>query len=571
MNLTHPAYFFKNGLITILITLFAVAAATFIARDYFSIAPFHYDSASYLSFALSVHDVVSLYGKKFAVIHIMQSKDILDVVLRVLFAPDSLKTVFGHMVISIPFMALFIFLVIHYVYRATQSWMASLIAIGFLFTFPLMYMPYMGIADYWKESIAIWILGCAVMSWILSDGLKNSGWAFFCSILFGLLCMERAVLGIYIGVLFIPVFCAAVYQRFKLDGAKKALCRVSIFLIPIVLSAAMLAFIQWEFFYIYYFTMGYSYSSSWEVGRYIFNDILYDAKHSSLLVWIFLCGIFWHRISHYRDIFTALWLTVGFPFVVIFTHGLYFYFYHVWTILLVISLTTIIAGHHSLGPSAVRSHRYFMPILLMIVIICGCIQFFLDWAWSKEHAKLNASWRVLYENISHIILQQSKPRYYSLLFFEASSGPFTDHLRLNKMAQYDDAQYVGYMSVHDSFYKVHAPADNTLSIKDSFLAQLRVINDPSAEDIAKDNIKQMEKHDGTIAITYCHKDQIAKSSVFGADSMKIAIPTVVLQTNYLLNSLNWIIIGKLDSPVGCLYVYQYSKNRLTKNKTGSNA
>src|SRR5262249_19171419 len=130
-----------------------------LARGYYAIAPYHYDSAFYRMHAVYFHQVFEKEGMIAALQQSVRTKDSLDVTLRLLFTPRFLLHRFGHLAVLLPFLALFTYLSMWYVFTRTSSLPSSVATATFLFTFLPIHGPFGepyigGIADYWKDNLA---------------------------------------------------------------------------------------------------------------------------------------------------------------------------------------------------------------------------------------------------------------------------------------------------------------------------------------------------------------------------------------------------------------------------------
>jgi hypothetical protein len=533
----------KNLTLSIIITALAGLIAMHITRDYFAIEPFHCDSSSYLYNAIQSYDLIHMHGRFFAFIQAIQEKDFLDLVLRILIAPSFLQKMFGHMFVLLPFMGLYISLLIYYVYQRTQAFFPAIVTVSFLFCFPLFYSPYMGIADYWKESIAIWILGGTVISWLLSDMLNKPKWALLSGGLFGLLMMERSALAVYMALLFIPLVLLAMYLRLRQNGMKQALIKASFFVIPAVVMCGIVVLLQWKVLYIHYFVAGYAYAPPAEVFKVFSNNLVdkFGFSFTALIVFYVIYFMVSVKQTSYKDLMIALWMVIGFPVVVIFCHTLYFGVYNTLTILLTILLGVLMP--------AIRFSLFRSLCVTAIfggILYFSAIQYHHTAAWTQAWGKPYLSWHNFYEKVTAIFMAQSKPVHYSLLFDEAVGTPFVDHARFYRGIAHGQMVEMGFVSVHDNSYKAIAETSD-FDIKKS----------------AEENLRQLESNNNTLVITYCDSKNVSKSPAFGADAVNIAIPMITLQTSYIQHSPHWKALAKLDSPRGCLYVYQYSKTLLS--------
>src|SRR5436309_8896935 len=90
-------------LIGIVLSIGLTATAGWLAvrlsRSYYTIAPYHFDSAAYRIQAVLFHRTLASKGITAALSQSLQTKDSLDLSLRILVAPGSLLDPYGHMVV----------------------------------------------------------------------------------------------------------------------------------------------------------------------------------------------------------------------------------------------------------------------------------------------------------------------------------------------------------------------------------------------------------------------------------------------------------------------------------------
>src|SRR5690348_15423653 len=107
-TMNKPVMLFKNLILSFIVMTIAALIAMHITRNYFAIEPFHCDSSSYLYNAIQSYDLINTQGRFFAFSQAIQNKDFLDLILRILIAPNFLQKMFGHMFVLLPFMGLYI-------------------------------------------------------------------------------------------------------------------------------------------------------------------------------------------------------------------------------------------------------------------------------------------------------------------------------------------------------------------------------------------------------------------------------------------------------------------------------
>src|SRR5207244_8850232 len=113
--------------------------------------------------------------------------------------------------------------------RRTGSLLWGLAVVMIAFVFRPVYHPVQGITDYWKDNLAIWMLGSALVSWFLSEDGSRRGWSVLSGICWGMLALERPVVAVYGALLFLPLLGAGVYRRFRQDDLGTLLKRAVTF------------------------------------------------------------------------------------------------------------------------------------------------------------------------------------------------------------------------------------------------------------------------------------------------------------------------------------------------------
>lgn len=548
---------FSKTVYAVFFAALAVIIAIHFSELYYAVAPFHYDSGFYLYQALQSYDGVLDNGRLQIALQIIRlNKDFLDLLLRVLIFPASLQMTYGHLVVALPFMILFNFLLLHYVIKRTHSFWSGLLVISFLFCFSFIYMPYQGLADYWKESVAIWILGCAFLSLLLSDYLKNWRYSLLSGVLFGLLIMERTGLAVYAALLLLPIFLKAAYKRLYCEPSKTHFLNISLFVLPAGAMCIFVGLMEWSLLYQYYFLKGYDYTSSFHVAKILIWSVVHFKWQllpmitlTLLSAFCFLSSSCFRKQTH--DTFLALWLVIGFPLMISLTHGIYNGFYSSWYVLLIIFFATMV-------PIQLKSNinRLTFNIIISTIIIVSIIaQYYLINQNRLYLMEKFSGWRVFYDELINTVIKEKKPRYFSLLIDEGFAL-FYDHAQFNRHIALNEMNVIGFSSVHDSYYKAEF-SDKT--------------NNP--HQLAYDIIQSLEaraKDNSVLTIAYCDPNEIKQSAAFGMDSQKVAIPVNMEETRYLNNSLHWQAIKKLNSPNGCVYVYRYSHLNLTHTQKWQN-
>ena len=541
--------------IAALLASFAGFISVRLAQQYHLNTAYYPDSSGYRISAVQIHQTLATQGLGTALTQAFKLKDGLDVVLRVLFAPSMLVHRFGHVVVLMPFMAVFIFLTIWYVFMRTRSLLLGIVTVAFLFTSGLVYGPYAGIADYWKDSLATWLLGSACIAWLLSERLKHRRWAALCGLLLGLLVMQRTAAAVYAAPIFAVLWISAIYQIIRSEGWKPAFNRTCAFAVPAASLAALVALFQFQILHTYYFGSGYAFGSMQFIARTLgANLIARGGMILFLLPWAYiLCVV---SISAWREqsseILTAVWFVVGFPVFIILSHSLYVPgFYACWTVLLIVLLAPLLPR--------TLSGRYRNLFLIVLIIIAGsgaAIQYkrsALNAYQSSPDALLK---RQFYLDIANVLLAQPEPRPYKLIVTEAGADfwnvLFYDVGKEKALAWQESSAF---FSVHDSYYQTVFP-------------------NLTGDQIVRENIQRLEQVPGTIVIASCEAKDLLnqlwftpKPAVdFLAQGNPLAANIAIQLNEYVLQSPHWKAMRRLDSPYGCAFIYQYIQQPLSSRE-----
>jgi len=518
-----------------------------LSESYYQIAPYHYDSAAYRMQAIRFHETLITQGRLATFLQALQTKDGLDLSLRTILAPSSLLHPYGHLAVLLPFMGIWLILLVWYVFARTNSLLLGASTVMFIFAFPLIYNPYMGvtpyqggIADYWKDNLATWLFGSAVITWMLSNNLARPRWAFLCGFLLGLLVMQRSALAVYAAILYLPLFCWAVYQRISLDGLLQACVQIAIFVAPAALLGGLMIVLQWHQLYQYYFVTGYSYGTPVQVARYLFNGLAYGVSFAPIVMavaYLFCVLTISYWKPHLNDIMVAGWITLGFPLAIIISSAYYFGFYAIWPVLLVIFLSTLLPR-----TLKIDGNRLLALSLLVVSLISSAVQYHISAEQSRTVALNIAYLRRFYHDLASIIIAQPEPRKYGIFFDEVGS-PFLNQAFFDEKVLLDAP--IAYMMVHDTYYRV-------------------AFGDLTAQEIADQNVQALEHYPDALAIGYCDATDVLKYTNLEPKENPLAVDVAIKMNSYLLRNPHWQVFRKLDAAYGCLYAYRYSPQALTE-------
>jgi hypothetical protein len=530
MKTVHKILLANIGL-SLSLSLLAGLIAINLSRDYHAGATYHYDSAAYRLHAIETHDTLLSGGKVSAVAKALREKDGLDIVIRLLLAPNALLQPYGHMVVLIPFMAIFVFLLSWYVFDRSGSFWLSIAVIPCVYMFPFLYNPFMGMADYWKDNLAMWLLGSAAVSWMLSDHWMRWSWGTISSVFLGLLVMQRTVASVYACMLFAPLFLWTLWVRFRLDTPRQVFLQVAAVGAPALIIAASVAMFQADSLYRYYFVAGYDYGTHAGAAEYFQRQVLTKLGRATGVMGAIsiACVVVGFRKCQLSDVVCAGWLVIGFPVVTVATSARYNGIAPLWAALLVVFLGTLIPRELS------RIRAAGLASVLMAVAFCVTIHHVSILVRHPPRTVTTEKRLNLFEDLVAIVTSEPTHRYAFL--FDEIEGPFLNQAFFGSETRLP--RPVIFQSIHDTYYT----------------AQL---GDVPPDTIAKRQIESLEQIGGTIVVTYSDPSTILTKSGYLDNGREIAGRVTKRISDHVQASTDWDVVAELDSEYGNLSVYQYA-------------
>ena len=515
-------------LLTVAITAAAGGAAWQVSRSYYAIAPYHYDSASYRAIALRLDGIREREGNRQALSRNLQLRDSLDVTLRLLLAPSSLRSAWGHLVVLLPFMGLFLFLLGLYVVRRTGSLALAALMQALVFVSPLVFDPLRGIADYWKDNLGVWLLGAAACAWLLGGEARRVRWAALAGTLMGLLAWQRTVLAVLGLAALAPAIAVEAAVRFRRHGPS-ALRPLLAFTGPLLLLCVPLVAIQFRRLFFYYSVVGYGYRSAWGTARYLGSMIVAHlvVTLSALAgVWLLLLRHGRGAPASWRDARMALAWAACFPLAIAGSSALYQGFTSAWPLLLIVAIAGCTA------PSCAR-HDVVVPLALMVVA-ASAAQGSLLTARARAHALSFGTTRSAYDALSGLLAG----RRYGLAFHDLrdiliNHAAFHGRARLSRP--------VTFTSIHDSFYAAELPARG-------------------ARDVVEWNLARLEEAPGTLAAAYCSPEGIPAAGQLGPDGDAYGPFAREVASGIaaeLQRRPRWRALRRFETAFGCVLLYEY--------------
>jgi len=518
-------------LFTGLMTTIGIA---FLSR-FHSEGPYRYDSAQYRAYSVSFYDHCQRDGRWATVCAVLTTHNSFDVVVRLLIWPELLRDFHGHLYIQVPLMAFFCWLTLHYVHSRSGSHLLGLAVLAVAFSFTPVYAV-QNIMDYWKDSLAVWMLGSALLCWFMSEQGRRCGWSFASGLMWGLLVLQRPAIAVYGLALFAPLLAYAAYRRCREDDPACFVRRAAAFAATPLVLGVFAVIAQWESVYQYYFVHGYCYASPGRVADWLLHHRYNDARMASAVLGglaICLVGSFGQVWARRADFAMAVWLLAGFVALMMATRTTYPLWPMVAMVLAIVSLAR--ATPSRLSPLATRC---VAAALLVLLAGAGFAQ-----ARSQQRVleRTNRHWasvRPLFDDILTVVQSEPTPPRLGL-FFDQTYHPLWSQFYFDHGVKLPHKSF--FMSIHDSSYAA-------------------TYGDVAPAEIAASIVAEMEADPGTLVVVNrdvadlrrrLHRNPYAKVP----DGLVFQVNTRIME--HFGHSPRWEVVREIDNAFyGPLSVYR---------------
>jgi hypothetical protein len=512
------------------------------SRIYYATSFHHFDSCCHRYRAVEYCQMGPYQSLPAILKQALSEKDGLDLFLRALLAPTTLGHFYGHLVVLLPFLALFLFLLLWYVYQRSGSLLLALAVGAFLFVLPMIYDPVYGISDFWKDNLGTWLLGGAAVSWLLSEGMVRRGWSALSSVLLGMLVMQRTAEAVYAAPLFAVVFLIAAWRCWRGAGWRKALADAAVFVVPASVLTGLVACLQWDSLYDYYFRSAYDYGTFSSVTAYLLHVGGDFARGRAFLGWT-LGGcalglvVLVRRRQQVGELLTSLWWVIALPLGIILTKGHYHHFLTLWfPLVLVLFAALMPRGLRPAwrGPLAV--------VLLLLAAWCSAKEYRRDVAEVRRQAQDNVDVYRLFDQMADVLVATPAPRRVGFLFDECY-GELWSQVYFNRGTWLEAPRY--FMSVHDSYYRFNFPGLTPPEIANKILAT-------------------MERDGGLVFAAFDLNDLFTNPNFSDRSQDRFAVQVIRAQMDHLQKSPHWRAVASVFSiRFGTVVVYEHSPRPLT--------
>ncbi|MBA4188972.1 MAG: hypothetical protein C0467_13325 [Planctomycetaceae bacterium] len=544
-RLTSPVV--RCFILAVVVTGLLTVLGTSILNNYHARAHHHFDSASYRYSAILLY--YNSVGQRWtSIVSLLQQKDSLDLVVRLLLYPKSLTKFHGHLAVQVPLMTLFCSLALWYTYKRTGTFVYGVAALSCIALFGTVYHPVQGLMDYWKDNLAVWLLGSALLSWYLSEGATRRGWGFLCGVMLSMLALQRVVVAFYGTAIFLPLIAVALVQRYR-DGTWRRLVgdALAFGIVPLVV-ASFLVLTQAKGIIHYYGVAGYDYAPPSAIADYLWNHpfATRSAFRYGLLAFLVLPAIVQVTSSTGRAgyLVSAFWPIFAFLALVIATKAKYHSFSAVLLVLTVTAVCRLVPSH--LSASSIQK---LALTLISVAIIGGVAQVRYYSAQTEQYVERNAHYRKLFRELGDIVAKRPAGTGVGF-FFDEAFALVELQLYFDRGNRPSPRTLRYFSSVHPSYYRA------------SF-------GDTPPEEIAESLIAKMEKDVGMVAVVPSQIEDFARRVQLlpGVPGVPVPVQVNGRILRHIQASPLWRATHYLTSEVyGPLLVFQLSATPLSQEE-----
>lgn len=517
-----------------------------LSTAYYATAPYHFDSAHYRVRAYEVYESVQTQGRLAVAWETLRSKDSLDVTLRVLFAPDSLLLVHGHLLVLLAFMALFLTLLIYYIVKQSGSWLIGISVALLVFSFPFLYHPYKGIADYWIDPIATWILAAAILCWLLSENLRHMRWGIACSLLLVCVLAERTVIAVYAAPLFLMPLILIAVRRVRQVGVLAAARTIALFALPAVLLGGAITVLRWQELYGYYFVWGYDYGTRAETAQRILTQITNDSGISLFAIIgvavLSVMGV-WRSVQSRSALVTVMWFVVALPVEIVLVGQFYHSFFVLWAPMLLVLLAVLLrstphsaeeASSALLSKSGIR--LVFGTALVLVAFGAALLTQQSVTAQAHSMATHLAPLGRTYRAVARAMADAPSNTTVAVLF-DLVSSPLNNHV----MFDYGRAPVpVVQVYTHDQYYVGEYGRSVT------------------ADKVVRALSNRLASGGFALSFAFADSESVNRLPYWGGGVDPISRQVITELTDFMRHSPHWRATGRIASPYGDIVVYTYA-------------
>ena len=455
-----------------------------------------------------------------------------------LLAPHQLVTNLGHLWTEVPFIWLFLVMLMAAIYARTRTVCMAVAGTCLFIGVPYLYDPTLGIAGYWLDFTSACALGCGALSLIFYRETKNIGWMIAFGALAAVAALCRFSSAFYVlsfASLAVPV--VLIDKDFKHTNWNRA---------TIGLFAALLAALPGLIFLFTFLEQNRSYYSTYgyAFGAPIMQSIVWTGPAlvrligMPILCVLLLCtavhlvALLMQRVDDWRVSFIALWFPLSvFLFVCFVVKAV-----DGWHCLVYFIPALLVSAFVPVGKLR-QNHIWWRAVtaVLTIVAIGTTIHSYTTFRHLAKHPPTHLALRKQADSaMARYILSTRAP---SFIQFDTESlmpqlETFLNHGFFSKWPS-------TMFSIHEAYMKNYFPGK-------------------SPEEVAKAVHRQLDKEVALVAV-FAKPSDALRPGVFNNPYSATVSKDV---STFVQNDRSWVQIGSTNSPHGKLFLYW--NDRFTK-------
>lgn len=309
-------------------TLMAGYLSVALEKRYLDHHPYFFDAVSYSFYNAKLHQRVQEVGQGTVIREEISNNNRhpLRTVPLVLFAPSLLAHPFGHMATALPALFAFVLLLAYTLYRRGGRLTFAIAGSSIAALLPGLYNPVSGIAAYWLDLTAAFLIGAAILALLNSNRGRGLRWLVLFAVLGSCAAFARYVSIAYLLFASVPVFVWYLFSRVREEGnwPRSVLLPVLVTVGGGVLVAGPYLFAHVgsvsEFYQIYGYALGAPLATSMRAALASLREFIGPAGVLALIV---LAGAWLLKVARSRKfdaegLVVPVWLALAIPIFLVF-------------------------------------------------------------------------------------------------------------------------------------------------------------------------------------------------------------------------------------------------------------
>jgi hypothetical protein len=454
------------GIWALLSSLIAGYLSVSLEKRYLNNHPYFFDAVSYSFYNAKLYQRIQEVGQGTVLQEELSNNNRhpLRTLPLVMLAPLLLAHPFGHMATALPALFVFIFLIAYTIYKEARQFLPAIAGSFTAILLPGLYNPVSGIAAYWLDLTAAFLVGSAALALLNSNCARDLRWLAFYAVLGSLAAFARYVSVAYLLFATMPVLLWFLFNevRVKHNWLRSVILPVIVVAGVSLILAGPFLFAHLrsvsEFYSVYGYAVGVPLKISSVAALVSLKEFIGPAGF--LAIMIVSCTWLYISKSNGRIDASALlvrvWLFFSIPIfliIIIKTSAIHTISYAV--ILMLVAL--VIPRFSSVSGNGGGGIPSWANLIVLLVMAAGWVGYYTSaWKQSANPSSDAAETKALQTKIADLVAGYGKKVVWNAYFDEWSWIPSLDSFYRHKVLPLPLGQdYV--FSIHESVYRGNFP------------------------------------------------------------------------------------------------------------------